>query len=159
MTSTAIVVGMGRGRIAQDLAYTPDRSNTTCPSGRHWAHHGIILRSPCKATSASSIPATAADTLSQSTSVVGIAVMSERAASAGIVPLLYIIAIVSLSLAVVNLLPLPPLDGGRILIEVINVSRIARCPRASSTRLPSSSSRCCLSCSSSCCGRTSSTSS
>ena len=45
--------------------------------------------------------------------------MSERAASAGIVPLLYIIAIVSLSLAVVNLLPLPPLGGGRILSEVI----------------------------------------
>lgn len=64
-------------------------------------------------------PATAGETLSQSTSVVGIAVMSERAASAGIVPLLYLIAIVSLSLAVVNLLPLPPLDGGRILIEVI----------------------------------------
>lgn len=64
-------------------------------------------------------PATAGETLSQSTSVVGIAVMSERAASAGIVPLLFIIAIVSLSLAVVNLLPLPPLDGGRILIEVI----------------------------------------
>lgn len=64
-------------------------------------------------------PATAGETLSQSTSVVGIAVMSERAASAGVVPLLYLVAIVSLSLGIVNLLPLPPLDGGRILIEVI----------------------------------------
>lgn len=64
-------------------------------------------------------PATAADTISQSTSVVGIAVLSERAAAAGIVPLLYIIAIVSLSLGIVNLIPIPPLDGGKILVEVI----------------------------------------
>lgn len=64
-------------------------------------------------------PATAADTLSQSTSVVGIAVMSQQAASAGIVPLLYFIAVISLSLGIVNLLPVPPLDGGRIVVEVI----------------------------------------
>lgn len=64
-------------------------------------------------------PATAADTLSQSTSVVGIAVMSKEAASAGIVPLLYFVAVISLSLGIVNLLPVPPLDGGRIVVEVI----------------------------------------
>lgn len=64
-------------------------------------------------------PATAADTLSQSTSVVGIAVMSEQAASAGLVPLLYFMAVISLSLGIVNLLPVPPLDGGRIVVEVI----------------------------------------
>ena len=64
-------------------------------------------------------PATAADTLSQSTSVVGIAVMSERAASAGNrAAALHHRDRLAL-LAVVNLLPLPPLDGRRILIEVI----------------------------------------
>ena len=69
-------------------------------------------------------PATTGETISQSTSIVGIAVMSERAASAGLVPLLYILAVVSLSLGVVNLVPLPPLDGGKIVVEVIQ--RIAR---------------------------------
>lgn len=64
-------------------------------------------------------PATTAQVLDQSTSVVGIAVISERAASAGIVPLLYILAVISLSLGIVNLLPVPPLDGGKIVVEVI----------------------------------------
>lgn len=64
-------------------------------------------------------PATAAQTVSQSTSVVGIAVLAERAASVGIVPLLYILAVVSLSLGIVNLVPLPPLDGGKIVVEII----------------------------------------
>lgn len=64
-------------------------------------------------------PATAAQTVSQSTSVVGIAVLAERAASTGIVPLLYILAVVSLSLGIVNLVPLPPLDGGKIVVELI----------------------------------------
>ena len=64
-------------------------------------------------------PNTAADTISQSTSIVGIAVITERAASAGLVPLLYILAVVSLSLGIVNLVPLPPLDGGKIVVELI----------------------------------------
>ena len=64
-------------------------------------------------------PATTAQVLDQSTSLVGIAVISERAASAGIVPLLYILAVISLSLGIVNLLPVPPLDGGKIVVEVI----------------------------------------
>lgn len=69
-------------------------------------------------------PVTAGETISQSTSIVGIAVITERAASAGIVPLLYILAVVSLSLGIVNLVPLPPLDGGKIVVEVIQ--RITR---------------------------------
>ena len=64
-------------------------------------------------------PSTAAETVSQSTSVVGIAVMAEQAASTSAVSLFYLIAIVSLSLGIVNLLPVPPLDGGKIVIEVI----------------------------------------
>ncbi len=69
-------------------------------------------------------PATAGEVISQSTSIVGIAVISERAASVGVTPLLYIIAVVSLSLGIVNLLPLPPLDGGKIVVEIIQ--RITR---------------------------------
>ena len=64
-------------------------------------------------------PATAATTLSQSSSVVGISVMAKQAAETGIFNMLYLIAVISLSLAVVNLLPLPPLDGGRIVVEII----------------------------------------
>ncbi|MCD8199930.1 MAG: M50 family metallopeptidase [Coriobacteriaceae bacterium] len=64
-------------------------------------------------------PMTAAETVSESTSVVGIAVMSREAASASPLLLLYLLAAVSLSLGIVNLIPLPPLDGGKIVVEVI----------------------------------------
>ena len=64
-------------------------------------------------------PSTMAATVEQSTSVVGIAVMSKQAAPSGLVDLLYILAVISLSLGIVNLLPIPPLDGGKIVVEVI----------------------------------------
>ncbi len=64
-------------------------------------------------------PQTAAETVSESSSVVGIAVMASQAASYGWLSWLYLLAAVSLALGVMNLLPLPPLDGGRILIEII----------------------------------------
>lgn len=64
-------------------------------------------------------PATMADTVEQSTSVVGIAVMSKEAADTGLASLLYLVAVVSLSLGIVNLLPVPPLDGGKIVVEIV----------------------------------------
>ncbi len=64
-------------------------------------------------------PVTAADTISQSTSVVGISVLAKQSAEAGIIQLLYFIAVISLSLGIVNLVPMPPLDGGKIVVEVI----------------------------------------
>lgn len=64
-------------------------------------------------------PATTVETVEQSTSVVGIAVMSKEAAEVGPVSLLYIVAVISLSLGIVNLLPVPPLDGGKIVIEIV----------------------------------------
>lgn len=66
-------------------------------------------------------PSTMAETISQSSSVVGISVMAKQAASAGAFNLFYLLAVISLSLAIVNLLPIPPLDGGKILVEVIQV--------------------------------------
>ena len=71
-------------------------------------------------------PSTAAETLSQSSSIVGISVMAKQAANAGAFYFLYIVGAVSLSLAVVNLLPIPPLDGGKIVTEF--VEKIARRP-------------------------------
>lgn len=63
-------------------------------------------------------PATAAQTVSDSSSVVGIAVMSKQFADAGLVPFFEFTAMISVSLGVMNLLPIPPLDGGRFVIEV-----------------------------------------
>ncbi len=61
------------------------------------------------------------EVLDSSTSVVGISVMSSQAASYGVSTYLSFAALISLSLGFMNLLPIPPLDGGKLLIEVIQL--------------------------------------
>ena len=61
------------------------------------------------------------ETLEQSSSIVGISVMASEAAAMGIVELASLAGAVSMSLGFMNLLPIPPLDGGKILIEIIQL--------------------------------------
>ena len=61
------------------------------------------------------------EVLDQSSSVVGIAVMTSQAASSGVYDLAIIVAAISMSLGFMNLLPIPPFDGGKILIELIQL--------------------------------------
>ena len=63
-------------------------------------------------------PQTAAETVSNSTSVVGIAVMSKTAFEAGFTNALTFMAMLSVSLGIMNMLPIPPLDGGRFVVEL-----------------------------------------
>ncbi|RDC26739.1 site-2 protease family protein [Eggerthella lenta] len=63
-------------------------------------------------------PATAAETVSQSASVIGIAALSKDAVDAGLFSIVGFVASISVSLGIMNLLPIPPLDGGRFVIEV-----------------------------------------
>ncbi|MBS3957165.1 MAG: site-2 protease family protein [Clostridiales bacterium] len=64
-------------------------------------------------------PATFAEAAEGARSVVGITVEVAEAARTGPLNYAWIVALLSLSLGVMNILPIPPLDGGRILIEVI----------------------------------------
>lgn len=64
-------------------------------------------------------PATAQQTLSNSTSLIGIAVISKSAADHGIFAFFEFMAMISVSLGIMNLIPIPILDGGRFIIEVI----------------------------------------
>ena len=57
--------------------------------------------------------------LDSSTSIVGISVLSAEAASQGADVFLTFAALISFSLGFMNLLPIPPLDGGKLVIEVI----------------------------------------
>ena len=61
------------------------------------------------------------EVLESSSSVVGISVMASEAASTSPVELVLLVASVSMSLGFMNLLPIPPLDGGKILIEVVQL--------------------------------------
>lgn len=73
------------------------------------------------------------ETLEQSSSIVGVSVMASQAASAGFLELLLFIGAISMSLGFMNLLPIPPLDGGKILIEIVQVIiRRPLSPRAQS---------------------------
>ena len=64
-------------------------------------------------------PSTFKATISQSTSIVGASVEVSRAAEAGAQYYLLIVALLSLSLGVINVVPIPPLDGGKIAIELL----------------------------------------
>jgi regulator of sigma E protease len=68
-------------------------------------------------------PSTAAQTVSNSTSVLGVAVMSKSAADAGLANFLFFMAAISVSLGLMNLLPIPPLDGGRFVVEIYQLIR------------------------------------
>lgn len=57
---------------------------------------------------------------------VGIAVVTDQVIQLGWIPLLHFVAMLSLSLAVVNILPIPALDGGRLLFVVLEVLRGGR---------------------------------
>ncbi len=75
-------------------------------------------------------PQMVADTVSNSTSIVGIAVLSKSAFEQGFQSFLTFTAMISVSLGIMNMLPVPPLDGGRWVVEL--VARIRR--RAVSVR-------------------------
>jgi regulator of sigma E protease len=66
-------------------------------------------------------PAHAGEVIENSTSVVGISVMASEAAQEGASSLLFLAAAISLSLGFMNLLPIPPLDGGKLVLEIIAV--------------------------------------
>ena len=61
------------------------------------------------------------EVVSQSSSIVGISAMASEAASSGIGDLIMFVAAISMSLGFMNLLPVPPLDGGKMLLEVIQL--------------------------------------
>ncbi|MDR3135900.1 MAG: M50 family metallopeptidase [Coriobacteriales bacterium] len=64
-------------------------------------------------------PATFADTIGQTSSVVGISMEARAAASSGSLSFLLLAAGLSISIGLMNLLPIPPFDGGKIVIETI----------------------------------------
>ncbi|MCL2818340.1 MAG: M50 family metallopeptidase [Actinomycetia bacterium] len=68
-------------------------------------------------------PGNFSESINNSASVVGIAVYAAEAARAGAIEYAGLIAAISLSLGLMNLLPIPPLDGGKIVLEIIEKIR------------------------------------
>lgn len=68
-------------------------------------------------------PQTFQSTVSQSASVIGASYMAAEAAQTSPLSYASIVALLSLSLGVINIFPIPPLDGGKIAIELFERMR------------------------------------
>jgi regulator of sigma E protease len=71
-----------------------------------------------------------------------IAEVSGQAATLGIVPLVNLMALLSISLALLNLFPIPLLDGGHLLFYAAEAIRGRRCRRARWNTASAPASRC-----------------
>ncbi len=67
------------------------------------------------------VPTQTASVLQDSAGVVGIAVLAQDAVAGGGWSVLTLLGMLSLSLGWMNLLPIPPLDGGKVAIELVQV--------------------------------------
>lgn len=65
------------------------------------------------------VPAKFAGTVKNFTGVIGVSVMAKDAAQSGPLAFAALMAMLSLSLGMINILPLPPLDGGKIALEIV----------------------------------------
>jgi len=74
-------------------------------------------------------PATFQESVDGSRSVVGISVIVAQAAERGPIDYAFLVALLSLSLGVMNILPIPPLDGGKVAIEIIEALAHRQLPR------------------------------
>lgn len=68
-------------------------------------------------------PQTFAPTVSQSSSVIGASYMAADAARQGALAFAGLVAALSLSLGVINVFPIPPLDGGKVVLEILEKLR------------------------------------
>ncbi|MCL2024597.1 MAG: M50 family metallopeptidase [Coriobacteriia bacterium] len=69
------------------------------------------------------IPTRFTESVANSSSVIGISVIAAQTASTGAIEYAWLIAAISLSLGLINLVPIPPLDGGKIVLELVEKIR------------------------------------
>jgi regulator of sigma E protease len=74
-------------------------------------------------------PGTFKQSVSGSMSVVGVSVEVSRAVQRGPIDYAFLVALLSLSLGVMNILPIPPLDGGKVALEIIEGVTRRQIPR------------------------------
>ncbi|MDR3685945.1 MAG: site-2 protease family protein [Coriobacteriia bacterium] len=118
-THTAIVK-LGKGPEGRAILGIQIKAvNVPMPVGQALAMSFGLIGTVFKAISGFFVPATFQTSVSQSTGVIGIAVLAGQEAQRGPIDFAFFIALLSLSLGAMNVLPIPPLDGGKIAIEVI----------------------------------------
>jgi regulator of sigma E protease len=136
-------VGIRRGTRRTTVAVTPTRATDgTAQLGVLAVAHnvpvpfGVAVQQSLALTGAVFVavgrffnPSTFASSLQGARSVVGISYEVASAASEGVLPYAVMISLLSLSLGIMNILPIPPLDGGKIAVELIEAALRHPVPR------------------------------
>jgi regulator of sigma E protease len=74
-------------------------------------------------------PATFAESVQGATSIIGISYIAAEAVQTSPLQYASLVALISLSLGIINILPIPPLDGGKIAVELVERFAGRRIPR------------------------------
>ena len=114
----AVTISIGEG---EHLGILAQQTRIHLDPARSFAYSMSYVKTTAEGVVRLLMPQHTKEVLDSSTSVVGISVMSSQAAAAGLSTYLCFAALISLSLGFMNLLPIPPLDGGKLLIEIIQV--------------------------------------
>lgn len=80
-----------------------------------------VIAQTASALSRLLVPSQAAEVIEGSSGIVGVAAITGQAVEGGPWSVLILWALLSVSIGLMNLLPIPPLDGGKILIEIVQV--------------------------------------
>ncbi|MDR1422986.1 MAG: M50 family metallopeptidase [Coriobacteriales bacterium] len=115
--SFPVVLGQSEGRAILGVTASLERVpiSFTTAAGTAVGFIGIVAQAILQLFN----PATFSDVVSQSSSVIGISVEARNAAEQGFIPFIILAAALSISIGLMNLLPIPPLDGGKIVVETI----------------------------------------
>ncbi len=126
---------MGQGAIGFDWH---GESSVEVPALARDPLHAIGLGFGTAATSAVALPGALAeavggllgltDATGQAVGPIGIAEVTGRVLEGPLVGMIWFVGILSLNLAVLNVLPFPPLDGGRIAVVLVEALRRRRLP-------------------------------
>jgi regulator of sigma E protease len=106
--------------VGPQAIYTPMPPLTALGTSLRWT--GLVFAAVAQFFD----PKTFSTSITNARSIVGASYEVANAAQDGPLPYAWLFALLSLSLGVVNVVPIPPLDGGKIAVEVIE--RIARRP-------------------------------
>jgi regulator of sigma E protease len=93
--------------------------NVPMPVGQALTMSFGLVGAVFKAMSGFFDPRTFQTSVQSSTGVIGIAVIAGQTAQRGPIDFAFFVALLSLSLGAMNILPIPPLDGGKVAIEII----------------------------------------
>ncbi len=105
----------GHGFLGVGPTAVPVRLNVVQSLGESFRYVGLVFKTILNLFD----PDRFQGTVKSLTGPVGVSVMAQEAAQAGALSYAGLIAMLSLSLGVMNILPMPPLDGGKIVLEIV----------------------------------------